>query len=346
MSPPTSSRTRLIAFGVLLALCVVGAGVAILAGAHSGGSSAKVSAGASTALTDARSADRPVVVYRRLDHRGQIAIAPVSDPAATPVNTSLSCDRVAFSGGRGICLTRSSGFAAGYRAALFDTSMHVTANVPVEGIPSRARVSPDGRYGAVTLFVAGHAYAAPGTFSTQTTLIDMQDGRKIADLEKFTTFDGDDQITAVDVNYWGVTFASDDDTFYATLATGGKTYLIRGSIRSRTARTLHTNVECPSLSPDGTRIAYKKRTGSSSAPWRLTVLDLKTMRETPLAETRSVDDQVMWLDDRQVLYGVDGAVWKTAADGSGRPTRYLAHGDSPAVVRWGSGATPSPSSGT
>ena len=75
---------------------------------------------------------------------------------------------------------------------------------------------------------------------------------------------------------------------------------------------IHENVECPSLSPDGTRIAYKKRTGSSSTPWHLTVLDLATMRETPLAETRSVDDQVEWLDDDHVLYGVDGAIWAVA----------------------------------
>jgi hypothetical protein len=341
-SPPTSNRGRVIAFGVLVAVCVIGAGVAILAGANSGGSSAKPSAGASTALTSARAAGKPVVLYRRLDHRGQVAIAPLSDPGAAPTLTSLSCDRVAFSADHGICLTRSSGFAAGYRAAIFGPDLRVTHSVPVEGIPSRARVSPDGRYGAVTLFVAGHAYAAPGTFSTATSIIDLTDGRKVADLEKnFTVYRGSEQVTAVDVNYWGVTFAPDDDTFYATLATGGKTYLLRGSIKQRVARTIHTNVECPSLSPDGTRIAYKKRTGSASSPWHLTVLDLKTMRETPLAESRSVDDQVMWLDDQHVLYGVDGAVWQTPADGSGRPARYLAHGDSPAVVRW-TGATATP----
>ena len=97
---------------------------------------------------------------------------------------------------------------------------------------------------------------------------------------------------------------------------------------------IHENVECPSLSPDGTRIAYKKRTGSSSTPWHLTVLDLATMRETPLAEARSVDDQAEWLDDGHVLYGVDGAVWSVHADGTGRPQRYIATGASPAVVRW------------
>ena len=118
------------------------------------------------------------------------------------------------------------------------------------------------------------------------------------------------------------------------MATGGKTYLIEGSIGGRTAKVLHENVECPSLSPDGTRIAYKKRTGSATNPWRLTVLDLATMRETPLAETRSIDDQAEWLDDDRVLYGMGGEVRVVSADGSGEPAVFLAHAASPAVVRF------------
>ncbi|GGO28545.1 TolB-like translocation protein [Microbispora bryophytorum] len=56
-------------------------------------------------------------------------------------------------------------------------------------------------------------------------------------------------------------------------------------------------MECPSLSPDGTRIAFKKRAAGlpEDAPWRLYVLDLRTMRETPVAERRGVDDQAVWL---------------------------------------------------
>jgi hypothetical protein len=64
------------------------------------------------------------------------------------------------------------------------------------------------------------------------------------------------------------------------------------------------------------------------------VLDLATMRETPISDARSVDDQVEWLDDAHVLYGVDGAVWKANADGSGEAQRYIARADSPAAVRW------------
>jgi hypothetical protein len=319
---------------VLVGACVLAAVVAIVAGIRARDSDGAVSAAARDALPAARAAGRPMVVFRSLAHRGQVVISAAGRPAAAPTTTALHCDRVYFSGGRGLCLVRGGGFAAGYRAEVFGPDLRVRHALGVTGIPSRARVSPDGRYGAVTLFVTGHAYADPGSFSTQTTLIDLATGSKIADLEQFTVLRGSRQVTALDVNFWGVTFARDSDRFYATLATGGKTYLIRGSVRERLARVIHENVECPSLSPDGTRIAYKKRTGSRTAPWRLTVLDLATMRETPLSEERSVDDQAEWLDDGRVLYGVDGAVWVARADGTGEPRRFIARADSPAAVRW------------
>jgi WD40 repeat protein len=319
---------------VLVGACLIAAVVAIAAGIRGNDKPAAVSGKARDALPAARAANRPTVLYRSPRHRGQVDIATVGRVPGAPTQTPLSCDRTYFAAGRGICLARGGGFAAGFQARVFDSNLRVRHTVQLEGIPSRARVSPDGRYGAVTLFVAGHAYSTPGAFSTATTLIDLDSGRKIANLEQFTVLNGDRQVTAVDVNFWGVTFARDSDLFYATLATGGKTYLIRGSVRARAARVIHENVECPSLSPDGTRIAYKKRTGSKANPWRLTVLNLATMRETPLAEQRSVDDQAEWLDSGHVLYGVDGAVWLARADGTGEPTRFIAGGDSPAVVRW------------
>jgi hypothetical protein len=104
-------------------------------------------------------------------------------------------------------------------------------------------------------------------------------------------------------------------------------------VSARRVRTLRENVECPSLSPDGTRVAYKKLFGRDPAVWRLHVLDLRTMADTPLAETRVVDDQAEWLDDRRVLYRIGEEIWVVRADGRGAARRFLARADSPSVLR-------------
>jgi hypothetical protein len=338
-----SSRFRLITFGVLAVVCVAAAVVAVTRGKPDNGA-LRVSSGASRVLADAHAAGRPMIVFRdlpggRATGDAQVVLAPAAQPNESRTYTPLRCARVYFASGRGICIARSRRIGSPYRAEIFGADLKVTHSLDLGGLPSRTRVSPDGRYGATTVFVTGHAYAAPGSFSTQTTLIDLASGSKIADLEQFTTTRNGRQVTAIDVNYWGVTFARDSDRFYATLATGGKTYLIQGSVSDRTAHVIAENVECPSLSPDGARIAFKKRVGSQANPWRLTVLDLASMRETPLAETRSVDDQVEWRDDHTVLYGLNGAVWSVPADGTGTPRRYIAGADSPATVRWSSKET-------
>jgi hypothetical protein len=330
--PPRSRRTI---FVVLVVVCGIGAAAAVAAGVRSQDRRVATSEKARAVLTDAQAERRPVVLFRSLEPEGQLAVSSIAGNGGGELAFQpLSCDRVYFSAGHGLCVDRTKGLAAGFGAKLFGADMRVRHELPLDGIPSRARVSRDGRYGTVTMFVTGHSYAAAGSFSTTTTLIDMERGEKIADLEDFTVTRDGRQITAVDVNFWGVTFADDGDTFYATLATGGRTYLIEGSVSGRVAHVIHENVECPSLSPDGRRIAYKRRTRSESRPWQLTVLDLATKRETPLGEARSFDDQAEWLDDNHVVYGLDGQVWVVPADGSGEPERFLRSADSPAVIRW------------
>ncbi len=315
-------------------VCLLTAAAAIVSAVRGAGPG-EASAGVGTALSSARESDKQVMVYRSLatGSRDQMIIAPVAGGTASSVS-GLRCERVYFGAGSGLCVARGSGFAAGYKARIFGSDLRVRHELELAGIPSRARVSRDGRLGSVTMFVTGHAYAAAGSFSTETTLIDLQSGEKLAGLEDFTVSRRGRVVSAEDVNFWGVTFADDGDRFYATLATGGRTYLVQGSIRQRTMRTLKENVECPSLSPDGTRIAYKKRVGTGDVPWRLTVLDLGTMQETPLGERQGIDDQAEWLDDEHVTYGMDGEVRVVAADGSGAPRRLRASADSPAVVRW------------
>jgi hypothetical protein len=261
----------------------------------------------------------------------QLAVAPISSPSDKRALAGLACDRVYFAAGNGLCLTAAGAFASHYVAKIFDASFHVRKEFRILGIPSRARVSPSGRLGSLTTFVNGHSYS-PGTFSTQTLLIDMRTGATIVNLEKLAVIRDGKRIHDRNFNFWGVTFARDDDHFYATLGSGGSTYLVHGSISARTMHVVYTHLECPSLSPDGTRIAFK-RSLNSHGSWRIYVLDLATMRAHPISEPKSVDDQVEWHDNAHVLYGRGGSVWIARADGGGSPRKLVVDGWSPVVVR-------------
>jgi hypothetical protein len=200
-----------------------------------------------------------------------------------------------------------------------------------------------------TVFVSGDSYAG-ANLSTRTGILDTRTGQVIPDLERFTLLQDGKPNTSVDLNYWGVTFTGDDDRFYATAKTKGTTYLVQGRVSTQAMWTMRTNVECPSLSPDGTRLAFKKATGDPSRPWRLHTLEVgpapggaamggkpARMKETALAETASVDDQVVWLDGRTIAYGrlrgTSTDVWTVPADGSGTPRILLGNAFSPAAIR-------------
>jgi hypothetical protein len=246
---------------------------------------------------------------------------------------SLTCARVAFAGGTGICLAQSRTLPApAFQARLFDREEHVYAKLDVPGTPSRARVSPDGRYAASTTFVGGDAYTNPGQFSTRTRIFDARAGRAMGDLEDYTVTLNGRPLHDQDFNFWGVTFTGDGAKFYATLGTGSHHYLIRGDAATRQAVVVRDGVECPSLSPDGTRIGFKARVGHPFQ-WRFHVLDLKTGRETALPGTRSVDDQIAWMDDKTLAYGVDEEVVQVPADGSASPRVLLTAATNPNRVR-------------
>ena len=161
----------------------------------------------------------------------------------------------------------------------------------------------------------GHSYLDEG-FSTLTALIDMANGKVLANLEEFEVTRDGEALRGDRLQLLGRHVRARRARFYATLSTGGKIYLVEGDVETRRARVIAEGVECPSLSPDEKRVAFKRRQGNE---WRLHVLDLATGRETPLAETRSVDDQVEWLDDDRILYGLISDVWVVRADGRGQP---------------------------
>lgn len=338
-----TSRTRLAILVGVIVLAVVGAATYVLATRH------QQQAAVQNAPTVASRGDlaavttRPYIVFRSTalgPNYGFVAAVPVSDPDGPRAFTPIQCERVYARGRHALCLEADRGVVTRYRARLLGADWTPVEDLDLAGLPSRARLSPDGSLSATTTFVFGDSYANPGQFSTRTLISRTTDGSLIADLEQFTLRVDGKVNNAADRNIWGVTFADDDDTFYATAASGRTTWLVKGSVTARTLTSVRTDVECPSLSPNGTRIAFKKHGSLSAGTWRLAVYDLRSGQETELAETRSVDDQAEWLDNEHILYGLSRGdtgtatsdVWSVPADGTGAPIVVIHDAWSPAVV--------------
>lgn len=282
----------------------------------------------------------PFVVYinQQGTYQGKVKITALDSTQPQSAQTDLSCDRVYFAAGNGICLRQDrSVLSPRVQVMLFGSDFTPKYQFVTEGIFSRARVSPDGKFAAYTVFVSGHSYNDVN-LSTATILLDTSTGASLGNLEEFETWKDGQLFQSPEFNFWGVTFGADSNVFYATLRAGGINYLVQGDVAARTLTVLHENLECPSLSPDGTRIAFKKPTPEGI--WKLTILDLSTMQETPLAEIENIDDQLEWLDDQHVLYQKADSdsppgmsIFVIPADGSGQPEVFLSKATSPAIVR-------------
>jgi WD40 repeat protein len=334
-------RWRALGFVALCVVCVaVGSGYVLHSEARS---RAVIQAGEAlgSAAPDSVAAvvAQPHVLFRNLSSAAQagfVGLAPLGAPDGPRQITDYPCSRLHMAAGRGLCLVEQHDdpFGSPYRARIFGPDFRTVQELPLAGLPSRARVSPDGRLGASTVFVNGDSYVT-ATFSTRTTIYDMDTGTSLGDLETFTALKDGKRFQSVDFNYWGVTFARQPGRFYATLGTGGHTYLVEGDVAARTVKILRDGVECPSLSPDGKRIAFKHKVpggGLLEVKWRLSVLALDTLVDHPLAETRTVDDQAEWLDDGTVLYSVESDIYAVPADGTGAPRLFTHRADSPVVV--------------
>jgi hypothetical protein len=311
----------------LVALCVIAGGAYV----------AVAALGPNQTTTDARPRagavlDRSDVMVRAVEPsnprlNGRVYV--VDHGKIKQLSGDLSCERVYFAAGRGICMGIAPS-GVDYTALVFNSKMETVHQIALTGLPSRARVSSDGRYGAMTVFVSGDSYlSSPTAFSTRTTILDMAGGKQVGQLEQFAVSKDGKPFDAVDFNFWGVTFdPGDSNRFYATLGTGGVHYLVEGNVRDETMRTLREGVECPSLSPDGKRIAYKSRIGNE-ARWHLRVLDLATLADHAVAEDRSIDDQVEWLDNDTLAYSDERNVYTVPADGSGEAELLVRDATSP-----------------
>jgi hypothetical protein len=268
---------------------------------------------------------------------GHVGFVPLGGPTDARSLTPLSCHRLYFRGGRGICMIMEADLLYPNQAFVFDQQFKPGNRLKLTGPPSRTRVSSDGRLAAVTVFESGHSYADEG-FSTRTSFIDTTSQRILFDLEQFAVTRDGKPFKAVDFNFWGVTFMPDNHRFYATLRTGGSIYLVQGDVETRTASVIHPDIECPSLSPDGKHIAFKKRvSGSFGIGWQAAIFDVATKEEKVLdIEQRSIDDQIDWLDNDHIVYhhpssrGAD--IWTLRTNNAEAPRILLSDAYSPSIV--------------
>lgn len=337
-----TTRARAAVFAVLVA--VVLTAVAGFATAELRRSQAERSAPSDVSTATPDAVTGPRLVFRSTapgDLYGLVAAVPLDDLAGPRAVSPVACDRVDATDDAAVCLQTVRGVVTTFEAQVLDAAWQVTASWPLPGVPSRTRFSPDGTMVATTSFVTGHSYATTG-FSTE-TVVRTTDGADSVNLEDFALFVDGEPAAPVDRNVWGVTFV-DDTSFYATVQSRslGRTWLVHGDLAARTLTTVLDGVECPSLSPDGTRIAFKHDADPGTGlRWAPAVLDVATLEVTVLgAETRNVDDQLAWLDDETLLYGLPRAdqpgvtdVWSLPADGSGTPEVAVPEAWSPAVVR-------------
>lgn len=302
-------------------LALLAGAITYIAHARNGGAAAASENGVPVVTGQPMRLDGRTLFFRNLadgpDH-GKLAAVPLADPSAARRVGDLHCDRFAAAHGTAVCLRlKPSSLPPETELIVLDANLHELHRDTLPGTPSRARVSPDGRIVNWTMFVTGDSYAATG-FSTRTGLYEVPTGRLVKTVEELAVFVNGRRYFASDVNYWGITFGADGNRFYLTMASKGKTYLIEADYRDYRGTAIAENVECPSLSPDGRRIAYKQKVGNGV--WRLAVLDLATRRITHPPEPRSLDDQPVWQGNNTLLYPIRNPdnttdIWSTTLTG-------------------------------
>jgi hypothetical protein len=346
MSDWKPSPTRIAIFAVVVSAIAMASGAYLFftrseTPAPSTGSARLVDEATQTALAELRRA--PHLAFRDMTPgptHGQLSFARLDDRAAR-VTTSLSCNRVYFTAVMGFCMAIARD-PAGFRGYFLDDVPAVRQVVDLPGMPSRTRIARDSRFAAYTVFVAGDSYLASG-LSTRTRILKAPSGDDVADLESFAVIHNGKEIYSIDFNFWGVTFTRDANRIYATLGTGGRILLVAGEVAERTFHVIAEDIECPSLSPDETHIAFKKRFGKGlDAWWQPAVYDIATKEVRLLPEPKHIDDQIEWLDNGHILYAVGHStsaalrradVWMLAIDGVSPPSVFLKDAESPAVVR-------------
>ena len=279
----------------------------------------------------------PFVMFRTLtasDDHGRVAIVPLDGPLTPRHITSLSCVRVHYAGGKGLCAVPEPGSEVPQHVVyVFDKSLTRGRRIPLRGVPTRLRVAPNGRYAAITTY-AEEETPDGERLATDTVVVDLTSGAVLADLRDFRIENDKLRPLSGPLDVGSVAFESSGDRFFAAMWTDTERYLVSGSLEERRMRTIRTGVASESLSPDQRKLVVKKLLADGF--WQLAVIDLGTWQERELAQgPRSVDDQVEWLDNEHVLFHAADdnttSLWMLPIDGVNGPRVFLKDAYSGAV---------------
>ena len=281
-----------------------------------------------------------LVINRTLgDDYGRLAIRHTD---GTRTLLERRCVRVHLAADTGVCVSRDEG-----TAPLFTTTFFASINPNVEiksypsALPSRARISPEGTFSAVTAFVSGGSYEDIGSDTTTIVTIDEIDSTRLVRGGNQLEVNADeDKYQVLDAQYWGMSFA-DEDEFYITGFYGDEAEVMHGTLTDMTVEPTGWVGSCPSLSPDDATLVFKEMTPNG---FQLVAVDVESQTTWKLGETRSVDDQVEWLDNDTILYALhpEGGdtpvdpqfdIWMLDIAEGSEPALFLANADSPAVAR-------------
>ena len=252
---------------------------------------------------------------------GTVALVPLDDPSGARRFTGITCDRVDATTAGASCLVTERGVLTTFAALALDPAWQTggldAAARPAQPHPAVRRRLARGDHGLRErpLLHVRRASRPPPS-------IRDVDGESFGNLEKFELAIDGRTVAPVDRNIWGVTFVDDQ---HVLRHRRHRRHDLPRPGRPGRAHPHHRrpgDVECPSLSPDGTRIAFKQAGRPEGQPgWTPAVLDLATGERTVLAgETHNVDDQIEWLDDDTVLYGTAPQRARPASPTCGRST--------------------------
>jgi len=285
-----------------------------------------------------------ILVVNRVpgDDYGRLAIRH-TDGSRTLLDRE--CMRVHISTEIGVCLSEEAGLVTSFRTTFFP-AVDIDAEIKsyASALPSRARISPDGTFSAVTAFVTGTSYADVGSGETTTivTIDEIEGTSLLRGASQFEVLSDDSRYRNFAAQYWGITFAADEDEIYVTGFYEDAPEIMRGSLQEMTLEPTDWVGSCPSLSPDGKTLVFKEMRPDGG--FDLVAVDLASESKWMLGETRSVDDQVEWLDNDTILYSLhpednDQAlqpefdIWMLDIAEGSEPELFLPNADSPAVPR-------------